>query len=790
MGTRWFGERVRRSEDPRLLAGMGTFVDDLQPPGLLHAAFYRCQASHARIVRVDTSAARALPGVVAVFTANDLPDHLRGPLPKLIPHPTLIHHKTQVALAGEYVHHAGEPIAMVVAESRYVAEDAVDLVEAELEPLPAVVDLEEAAQPGSPTVHEDLDTNIAAHYTQRVGNVEAALAQARHVFRERFVVDRGASSPIETRGIVATWDARARALVVWDTTQAPIRIRNFLSRLFGLSQHDVRVIAPDIGGGFGPKIMMCYPEEIMVPHAAMALGRPVKWIEDRREHFVATNQERLQIFDADLGVDDDGRILGLRVTFLHDAGAYIAYGLIVPIVSSTTLVGPYRIPHYHAEFKAVFTNKTQVSPYRGAGRPHGVFVMERLMDRVAAELRLDRVEVRRRNLILPDAFPYDTGLIYQDAAPLIYDSGNYQAVLSKALEMIGYADWPARQVKARLEGRTVGLGLAMYVEGTGIGPYEGCRLTVEPTGKVFAATSVGTQGQGHYTVFAQVVADALGVDVRDVTVTTGDTGAFAWGTGTFASRAAVVAGNAVALAARAVREKALTVAAGLLEAPPDDLELADGKVFVRGAPARAVSLAEVATAANPLRGTIPQSWEGPGLEASRYFAPPRGTFAAGCHAAIIEIDRGTGALRIDRYIVVHDCGVIINPMILEGQIRGGVAQGIGNAFYEALVYDEQGQLLTQTFMDYLLPTLAEVPSIEIGHIETPSPLNPLGVKGAGEAGVIPVPAVFASALDDALGTRITQMPLSHAKLLDLVRAAPVAAAAVARAPAAGGEGGA
>ena len=781
MGTRWFGERVRRSEDPRLLAGAGMFVDDLQPPRLLHAAFYRSPESHARIVRVDTTAARALPGVVAVFTAKHLPDNIRGPLPRLIPHPTLIHHKTQVALAGDVVHHVGEPVVMVVAESRYVAEDAVDLVEVEFEPLPAVVNLEDAARPGSPTVHDDLDTNIAAHYTQRVGNVEEALAQARHIFRERLVMDRGASSPIETRGIVAIWDDRTRQLTVWDSTQAPIRIRNFLSQLLKLPQHSVRVIAPDIGGGFGPKIMMCYPEEIMLPHAAMVLGRPVKWIEDRREHFVATNHERLQIFDAQIGVDDDGRILGLRVEFLHDAGAYIAYGLIVPIVSSTTLVGPYRIPNYHAEFKAVFTNKTQVSPYRGAGRPHGVFVMERLMDRVALELRLDRAEVRRRNLIPPDAFPYDTGLIYQDAAPLIYDSGNYSLVLSKTLEMIGYADWPARQVKARLEGRTVGLGLAMYVEGTGIGPYEGCRVTVEPTGKVFAATSVGTQGQGHYTVFAQIVADALGVDIRDVTVTTGDTGAFAWGTGTFASRAAVVAGNAVALAARAVREKTLAVAAGLLEASPDDLDLAGGKVFVRGAPARAVTLGKVATAANPLRGTIPQTWEGPGLEATRYFAPPRGTFAAGCHAAVVEIDRGTGALRIDRYVVVHDCGVVINPMILEGQIRGGVAQGIGNAFYEALVYDENGQLLTQTFMDYLLPTIAEVPRVEIGHVETPSPLNPLGVKGAGEAGVIPVPAVVASALDDALGTRITGMPLSHARLLDLVRGAPVGVTAAARA---------
>jgi len=778
MATRWFGERVRRNEDPRLLAGRGTFVDDIQPPRLLHAAFLRSPHAHARIARIDTAAAKALPGVTAVFTSDDLPDAIRGPLPRLIPHPTLIHHKTQVALAGRFVHHAGEPIAMVVADSRYLAEDAVDLIDVELDPLPAVVDLEKAARAGSPTVHEDLDTNVAAHYTQRVGNVEDAFAGAPFVFGERLVLDRGSSSPIETRGIVGQWDARTRYLTVWDSTQAPIRIRNFLSELLNLPQSSIRVIAPDIGGGFGPKIMMCYPEEILIPHAAMVLGRPVKWIEDRREHFVATNHEREQIHDAEIAVDAEGRILGVRTVFLHDAGAYIAYGLIVPIVASTQLPGPYKIPHYHAEFRAVFTNKTQVSPYRGAGRPHGVFVMERLMDRVARELHIDRADVRRRNLIQPHEFPYDLGgLIFQDNARLVYDSGNYPAVLEKALEMIEYAGWPARRDAARREGRAVGLGLALYVEGTGIGPYEGCRVSVEPSGKVYAATSVGTQGQGHSTAFAQIIADALGVAPQDVTITTGDSGVFGWGTGAFASRAAVVAGNAVALAAKAVREKALTVAATLLEARPDDLELADGRVFVRGAPARSIALGEAAVAANPLRGTIPPEWEGPGLEASRYFAPPSGTFASGAHAAIIEIDRGTGGIRIHKYVVVHDCGKIINPMILEGQVRGGVAQGIGGAFYEKLIYDENGQLLTQTFMDYLLPTLDEVPAIDVGHIETPSPLNPLGVKGAGEAGVIPVPALFASALDDALGTWITDMPLSHGRLLALVASAPAATGA-------------
>lgn len=775
MATRYFGARVKRNEDPRLLTGRGTFVDDIRPAGLLHAALLRSPYAHARIVSIEVGKAAALPGVVAVYTHTDLPEALAKPLPKLIPHHTLIHHKTQFALAPDRVRHVGEPVAFVVAESRYVAEDALDLIEVEYDPLAPVVDLEAAAQPGTPLVHEDIGTNVCAHYTQRVGSVEEAFARAAHVFTERFVVDRGTAAPMECRGVVAQWEPKTGQLTVWDSTQAPIPIRNGLANLLGLPQANVRVIAPDVGGGFGPKIMMFYPEEVLVPYAAMRLERPVKWIEDRRENFVAMNHEREQVHDAAIAVDDQGRILGVKTVFLYDSGAYIPYGLTVPIVASTTLPGPYKIPNYHCEFKAVFTNKTIVSPYRGAGRPHGVFVMERLMDRVARELGIDRVEVRRRNLIQPHEFPYDVGLIYQDNAPLIYDSGNYPALLDMALEMIGYDRWPAERERYRQQGRHVGLGIACYVEGSGIGPYEGCRVTVEPSGKVYAATSVGTQGQGHFTSFAQIVADALTVPVENVVITTGDSGAFGWGTGTFASRAAVVAGNAVALAAQAVRQKALTVAAGKLEAGVGDLELSDGKVFVRGVPGKSLTLAEIAVAANPLRGTIPEEWEQPGLEASRYFAPPRGTFAGGVHAAIVEVDVQTGMIRILKYVVVHDCGRVINPMILDGQIRGGVAQGIGGAFYEKLVYDESGQLLTQTFMDYLLPTAMEVPEVEIAHIETPSPLNPLGVKGAGEAGVIPVPALFAQAIDEALqdwNVWITEMPLSPNRLVELMGLGP------------------
>jgi len=772
--TRYFGERIRRNEDPRLLTGAGTFVDDVALPNLFHAALLRSPHAHARVRRVDTTQAKALAGVAAVYTYADLPPSLQEPLPRLIPHPALVHHKTQYALAHDKVRHVGEPVAFVVATNRYVAEDALDLIEVEYDPLQPVVTLEQAVQPEAPLLHEDAGTNICAHYTQHVGNVDEAFAHAAHVFTERFVIDRGTAAPMECRGVVAEWDPRLRQLMVWDSTQAPIPIRNGLARLLNLAQANVRVIAPDVGGGFGPKIMMFYPEEVLVPYTAMQLGRPVKWIEDRRENFAAMNHEREQIHDAAIAVDRDGRIVGVKTVFLYDSGAYIPYGIVVPIVASTTLPGPYKIPNYRCEFRAVFTNKTTVSPYRGAGRPHGVFVMERLMDRVARELGMDRMEVRRRNFIQPHEFPYDVGLIYQDNAPLIYDSGNYPATLDAALQKIGYDGWVQERTRHRAAGRYVGLGVACYVEGSGIGPYEGCRVTVEPSGKVHAATSVGTQGQGHFTSFAQIIADALTVPVEDIVITTGDSGAFGWGTGTFASRAAVVAGNAVHLAAQAVREKALVVAGTKLEARVEDLMLEDGRVSVRGTPARSMTLAEVAVAANPLRGTIPEAWEQPGLEASRYFAPPRGTFPNGVHAAIIEVDIDTGMLKILKYVVVHDCGRIINPMILEGQIRGGVAQGLGGAFYEKLVYDESGQLLTQTFMDYLLPTAMEVPEVEVVHLETPSPLNPLGVKGAGEAGVIPVPALVAQALDDALldfGIRITEMPLSPNRLREIIRAA-------------------
>ena len=771
---RQIGESVRRNEDARLLTGRALFVDDVRLDGMLHVAFLRSQHAHARLSSVDASAARTRPGVVAVYTASDLGDYWR-PGPLLVPPPPIaglvFNTCTQVPLAKDKLRHVGEPIAMVVAESRYVAEDALDDIVVEAEPLPAVVDLEAALAAGTPRVHDQLPSNLAAHAVQRKGDYARARAQAHTVIARRFRYDRGVSAAIENRAVVAQWDPHAEELTVWDTTQAPIPIRNGLAQLLGLLESQVRVVAPFVGGGFGPKIMMYYPEEVLIPWAAIRLGRPVKWTEDRQENFFATTQERGQIHDAELAVTKDGTILGVRDVFLHDTGAYDPYGLTVPINSQCTLLGPYDIPNYESEFTAVFTNKTIVTPVRGAGRQHGVFVIERLLDFAAKELRIDRAEIRRRNLLRPEQFPFDNQILFQDSAPLTYDSGDYEPALDTALEVIDYKRFVGEeQPRLRAAGRHVGIGVVCYVEGTGIGPYEGARVTVEPSGRVRLATGVGTQGQGHFTVFAQIVAEALGVEVSDVHVITGDTREFHWGTGTFASRGAVVAGSACHAAAARVREKILELASHELEAAQADLVLEGGRVHVRGDPTGGIALGALALKANPLRGAVRPGTE-PGLEATAYFGPDRGSTASGVHAMLVEVDPETAQVEIKRYVVVHDCGRVINPMIVEGQIQGGVAHGIGNAFYEQLVYDDEGQLLNASFMDYLLPTATDVPNVETIHRETLSPLNPLGAKGVGEAGAIPTGALFAQAVEDALagsGLEILEIPLSPTRLFELM----------------------
>ncbi len=777
MATRFFGAPVTRNEDPRLLAGQALVVDDVELPGLLHAAFYRSPYAHAQIQRVDVSRALARPGVIAAYTAADLGNYWQ-PGPLLVPPPPVagivFNARTQVPLAKDKVRHAGEAIVLVIAESRYIAEDAMADIEVDFEPLPAVVDLEQALAPDAALVHADVGSNVAAHVIQRKGEYAAAKKHAHLVLKRRFHYDHGASAPIETRGVVAHWDARAAKLSVWDTTQAPVVIRNGLAAMLGLSEKQVRVIAPFIGGGFGPKIMMFYPEEVLVPWAALQLNRPVKWIEDRAEHFYATTNERNQVHDAEIAVSKDGRIIGVHDVFLHDAGAYDPYGLTVPLNSQCTLLGVYHVPHYYSEFTAVFTTKTIVTPYRGAGRQHGVFVMERLLDLAAAALGMDGNEIRRRNFIAPDAFPYNNEIIYQDFAPLVYDSGNYAPILEKALELIGYEKFVTdMQPAARAAGRQLGIGVVCYVEGTGIGPYEGARVQVQASGKVSVATGIGTQGQGHFTSLAQLAADQVGVHVRDVEVVTGDTDQFYWGAGTFASRGAVVAGNAVNEAAKDVRRKILKLAGEIFECAEDDLEIADGAVHVRGVPANSIKLGTLAQRANPLRGAVKPGTE-PGLESTNYFGPERGATASGAHAIILEVDPETMLVEVQKYVVVHDCGEVINPLILDAQVVGGVAQGIGNAFYEQLIYDANGQLLNGSFIDYLLPTALDVPTVTVAHQVTPSPLNPLGVKGAGEAGAIPVGALFAQAVENALagsGLEVLEIPLSPNRLWELVEAA-------------------
>ncbi len=776
MTKKYIGKRVKRNEDPRLLTGQALFVDDVEIPGMLHAAFLRSDYAHARLLSVDVSEARALPGVVAVYTAEDMgADWEPGP-PLVSPPPTVedvtFYSRRQVPLVKDIVRHVGEAIAVVIAENRYIAEDAVELIYADLEPLPAVVDIEAAMQPDSPLVHDDLESNLAARLYQETGDYEAARTQADVVVKKRIVIDRGAAAAMENRGVVANWDTKSQLLTIWDTTQAPIPIRNGTAARLGLSQNQVRVIAPFVGGGFGPKIMMFYPEEMLIPWVSMKLGRPVKWIEDRRENFYATTQERGQVHQVELALTKDGKILGLKDDFLHDTGAYDPYGLTIPLNTQSHVVGPYKIPSFSSEFKVVFTNKTIVTPVRGAGRPQGVYVIERMLDAAAKELGLDPVEIRKRNFISPDEFPYNHHIIDQAFAELVLDSGNYLPSIEKAAEMIGYEEFlKEEQPRLRAEGKYVGIAIVPFIETSGVGPYEGARVQVEPSGKVNLATGIGTQGQGHFTSFAQIVAEQLGVDVTDVRIVTGDTAEFHWGTGTFASRGAVVAGNAVLAAAKGVRKKVLKLASKVLEAPEEELELENGVVRVADVPRMSVSLGELAALANPLRGAVEPGTE-PGLESTDYFGPQYGATAFGTHAVILEIDPETMMIDIKRYVTVEDCGTMLNPMIVEGQIHGGVSMGIGNAYYEKLYYDENGQLLNASLADYLIPSASEMPPrIEVGHTETKSPLNELGNKGVGEAGAIPVPALFAQALESALGAfglEVFETPLSPNQLFELL----------------------
>ena len=769
-----------------MLAGHGTFIDDIEPPGCLHVAMVRSTCANGRILGIETAAAAAQPDVIAVYTAADLGELGRQALPLLIPNPNLTEPRTQIPLAAEHVHFVGEAVAMVVATSRYTAEDAVEAVEVTYESLPAVVG-PLVAFGGNDLVHADMTDNVAAHFVQEHGNVSEALAAAPRTLVRRLWVERSAAMPIECRGVVAIPDEFGH-LLVYDTSQAPSTIRAGLSTYLNLAEHEVDVVAPDVGGGFGVKLPVFYPEEILVPWAARRLGAPVKFIEDRLEHFVASNHERAQWHEVRVGFDEEGRILALHDEFIHDAGAYCPYGIIIPIVTASRLPGPYKLPAYSSEMHVVYTNTVPVTPYRGAGMPQGAFVMERVVDLIARDLGLDRTEVRRRNFIQPDEFPYVVGLMDEDGMTTTYDSGDYPAGLDKLLEAVDYEGFAAEQAAARAEGRQIGIGFGCYVEGTGSGPYEGARVHVETTGKVFVTTGIATQGQAHATILAQVAAEILQVPFDDIVVRTGDTRQFKWATGTFASRIGVVASNAVAQAAQLVRDKATQIAARIFEANEADILFADGYVSVRGSPDVRVPLRQIAVLANPLRYAFskealaatqfigdggeeeapPVSEVAPGLEATAYNSPSHATFASGAHAAVVEVDSETGVVRLLRYAIVHDCGRMINPTVVEGQVHGGTAQGIGGALYERMHYDSDGQLQNANFMDFLMPYATEIPDFRVEHVETLSPLNPLGIKGVGEAGCIVPAAVIIGAIEDATGVEITETPLSPERLAELL----------------------
>lgn len=792
MTTKLFGQPIRRSEDPRLVTGNGRYLDDLGHDAL-EVAFVRSPHAHARIVDIDVTDALDVDGLVAIYTFDDLAadedDHgsrVAEPLPLLIPHPTLTHGRTQYALAKDEVNYVGEAIVMVVASSRYTAEDVVDRIRVDYEFLPAVVGIE-AARAAQHLVHDDVPGNVAARMVQETGDADAAIDAAPHQLELELAIERSASMPMEGKGVLAAWDADDRSLTVHTSTQTSTSVRQAIAAKLALPVDRVEVITPDVGGGFGVKIVHPWPEEVLVPWAACRLGRQVKWTEDRREHFISSAHERGQLHRVRVGYDDDGRLLGLSVKFWHDHGAYIPYGLIVPIITSTQLLGPYKPGVYRVEFESLYTNTVIVTPYRGAGRPQGCFVMERTMDAIARDLGLDRALVRERNFIQPEEMPYDQGLIFQDGRPLIYDSGDFPASLDKLKKLVGWDDFEAYREQARAEGRRVGIGMACYVEGTGVGPYEGGHIRVETDGTVVVSTGLTTQGQGHQTMLAQIVGDELGVPFDRIRVTTGDTRRFKYAVGTFASRTAVMSGSAIAVTARKVREKALRIAAQALEASVDDLEIVDGHVQVKGSPSARIDLGAVAVLSNPLRYAFDEAskratqfaapadpdrppieaGESPGLEGTDFYSPPRSTFANGMHAVVVETDPETADIRILRYCVVHDCGTLINPMIVEGQIHGGVAQGVGGALYERMEYAPDGQLLNASFMDFLMPYASEVPEVEIDHLVTPSPLNPLGVKGAGEAGVIPGSAAIAAAIEDAEGITITRMPISPSELHEL-----------------------
>lgn len=777
MSNLYIGAPIKRAGDPRLLRGEGRFVSDLSVEGMLVATVVRSPHAHARIKSIDTSRARQHPGIAAVYTAADLGAAQR-PLPSFGQFPKALIDLWQptirpapvTTLAAGKVRHVGEPVALVVGANRYVAEDAAELVDVEYEPLEAVSDAEAALDPEAPRLFEAWPDNAALRMTVTVGEVDRAFKQAAHVYKDRYYSHRYTGVPLEGRGLLATPDPAGEGMTVWSSHQMPHFHRALICEALSLPEFAVRVLQPDIGGGFGQKAGL-YPEDVLIPFAAKTLRQPVKWLEDKREHFQASSHSREQLFDTEVAVDAEGRLLALRYRVLLDAGAYLTFPVVLPYLGLCHFFGPYRLPALQAEITSVLTNKVTSAPYRGAGRPEVVFVLNRVLDRIAKELSLDPVEVRRRNMISPQDLPHEPGILYRDGTQMVLDSGNYPEAFERLLEAVGYSEFRREQEAQRKAGRHLGIGLACNVESGGIGPVEAARVRVDPSGQVIVYLGVTDTGQGQRTSFAQVCADSLGIHPDRITVVTGDTANLPYSRGTYHSRAAVTAGNAVHGAAQKVRRKVLEIASQHFEAAIEDIELVDGSARVKGVPDMAITFARCAQLAAP-EMALPRGIS-PGLDELHYFEAPTVVWGNAAHAAIVEVDPEIGSVKILRYVVVHDCGRVLNPTILAGQIHGGIAAGIGGTMLEHLVYDDEGQLLTSSLADYMLPRASDIPQIELISMETPSPLNPLGAKGAGEGGTIAPPSVLAAAVEDALapyGVRVTRTPLSPKAILAAIRA--------------------
>jgi carbon-monoxide dehydrogenase large subunit len=759
------GASPRRKEDLRLLTGRGCYVDDLRLQGTAHAALVRSPHAHARVVRVDAQRALHSPGVIAVLTVREAPE-LAASVPPLIREPGWPPYVHPV-LAGERVLHVGEAVAVVVAEDPYLATDAVEAVRIEYEPLPA------AAAPSVPApavVHDGWRDNRAGRQETGTGDVTRGFAEAEVIVEASVVYPRVTGVPIEGRAVLAAPDARSGRLTVWSSTQVPFNVRAAVAAALAVPEGAIRVIAPDVGGGFGIKGHV-YPEDVLVPALARRLGRPVKWVETRREHFLTASGDRDQSHHARLGVRRDGTIVALETTFTRDHGAFPTLGGAMTANTMNHLVGPYRVPHFRARADNIVTHKSFGAAYRGAGRPEAALVLDRLLDRAARRLGLDPAELRRRNLVRRDEMPYRTGLTYRDGVPITYDPADYVAAFDALLERLDYAGWRKEQAARRGGPRPLGLGVSAYVEGTGLGPFEGADVSVDPGGVVFVDVGVGAQGQAHETTLAQIAAAELGVPLEQVVVRGGDTDRVGFGMGTIASRVAAVAGPAIARSAREVVHRARLVAAEMLECAAEDVVVAEGDVWVAGAPARRLRLSEVARAA--VRSPALASTGRPGLGACVFFYPGSVTWAFGAHAAVVEVDLEACTVRVLRHAVVHDAGRSINPAIVQGQVHGGTAQGMGSALLEEVLHDAQGQLLTGSLMDYALPRSADFPAPEVVHVEFPSTVNELGIKGVGESGVIAPGAMIAGAVEDALagyGVEIGRLPVTAARVFQALRA--------------------